>query len=67
MATYDQWKLASPPEYETDDSLTLKEKRDIVLTDLSKKILELEKELGIYITEIETDSGEIVGVEMEER
>ena len=65
MATYDQWKLASPPE--TDDSLTLKEKRDIVLTDLSKKILELEKELGIYITEIETDSGEIVGVEIEER
>ena len=67
MATYDQWKLASPPEYEADDSLTLKEKRDIVLTDLSKKIMELEKELGIYITEIETDSGEIVGVEMEER
>ena len=66
MATYDDWKLDSPPEYEVDDSLTLKEKRDIVLTDLSKKILELEKELGIYITEIETDSGEIVGVEMEE-
>ena len=67
MATYDDWKLDSPPEYEVDDSLTLKEKRDIVLTDLSKKILELEKDLDIYITEIETDSGEIVGVEIEER
>ena len=67
MRTYDEWKLEIPDYYEADDSLTLKEKRDIVLTDLSKKNLELEKELGIYITEIETDSGEIVGVEMEEQ
>ena len=51
MATYDQWKLASPPEYENDE-LSGEQKKQLAITEIEKRlqgIEELEDELGCFI------------------
>ena len=51
MATYDDWKLDNPPEYENDE-LSIEQKKQLATTEIEKRlqgIEELEDELGCFI------------------
>ena len=51
MATYDDWKLDIPPEYENDE-LSHEQKKQLAITEIEKRLAgigELEDELGCFI------------------
>ena len=68
MATYDDWKLDSPPEYENDE-LSGEQKKQLAITEIEKRlagIKELEDELGCSIVAT-ICGGQVDEVKLEEK
>ena len=69
MATYDQWKLASPPEYENDE-LSNEQKKQLAITEIEKRLAgieELEDELGCFIHATICGCGQVDEIKLEEQ
>lgn len=62
---YIEEKLYNDKVFSNQEEMSYKERHDIFLTEVEKKVSELERELDLQLLELEYDSG-IVNVKLEE-